>query len=94
MVNPVLLIEVLSPSTALVDREFKAERYKRIAMLREYALVSQPEARVEVYHRREGAPWPLSEFAGLEAAARFDGVEASVPLAEIYDKVTFEEEAL
>ena len=89
VINPALLIEVLSPSTELVDREFKAEQYKQIAALREYALVSQAEARVEVYRRQDGGHWRLTEFAGMEAAARFESVEASVPLSEIYDKVRF-----
>ncbi len=92
LLNPVLLIEVLSPCTELVDREFKAAQYKAITALQEYALVSQTEARVEVYRRQDGAQWLLSEFAGLEAAARFDSVEASVPLAEIYSKIRFDQE--
>jgi Uma2 family endonuclease len=89
VINPVLLIEVLSPSTELGDREVKAAQYKTISSLQEYALVSQTEARVEVYRRQPGGQWLLSEFAGLEAAARFNSVEASVPLAEIYSKVRF-----
>jgi Uma2 family endonuclease len=92
LVNPTLIIEVLSPSAELLDREFRAAQYKTISSLQEYALVSQDEARVEVYRRQDGGHWLLSEFAGLEAAARFDSVEASVPLAEIYDKITFEKE--
>jgi Uma2 family endonuclease len=89
LVNPTLIIEVLSPSTELLDRGFRTEQYKTIATLQEYALVSQAEARVEVYRRQPGGQWLLSEFAGLEAAARFESVDASVPLAEIYSKVRF-----
>ena len=92
VLNPVLIIEVLSPSTELLDRGFRTEQYKTIATLQEYALVSQSEARVEVYRRQDGEHWLLSEFAGMEASARFNSVEASVPLAEIYDKVRFDEE--
>jgi Uma2 family endonuclease len=89
VLNPVLIIEVLCPSTELLDRGFRTEQYKTIATLQEYALVSQTETRVEIYRRQDGGQWLLSEFAGLEAAARFDSVDASVPLAEIYDKITF-----
>jgi Uma2 family endonuclease len=92
VLNPVLLIEVLSPSTALLDREFKFAQYRTLESLQEYALVSQNEARVEIFRRQEGGQWLLSEFAGLEAAARFDSVDASVPLQEIYDKISFEPE--
>jgi Uma2 family endonuclease len=92
VLNPVLIVEVLSPSTELLDRGFRTEQYKTITSLREYALVSQTEARIEVYRRQDSGHWLLSEFTGLEAAVRFDSVDASVPLAEIYDKISFEAE--
>jgi Uma2 family endonuclease len=79
----------LSPSSVAEDRGLKASQYRTIESLQEYALVSQTEARVEVYRRQPGGHWLLSEFAGLEAAARFESVEASVPLAEIYSKIRF-----
>lgn len=87
LVNPALLIEVLSPSTELLDREFKFEQYRKEESLKEYVLVSQTEARVEVYRRGDEGLWMLTEFVGLEGAVRFDSIEASVPLAEIYAKV-------
>lgn len=92
VVNPVLLIEVLSPSTELLDREFKFEQYRKLDSLKEYVLVSQTEPRVEVYQRGPGDQWAHTEFAGLEATARFQSVDAGVPLAEIYSKVRFGEE--
>jgi Uma2 family endonuclease len=88
----VLTIEVVSPSSEAEDRGVKAAQYRTIATIQEYAFVSQAEARVEVYRGQEGGHWLLSEFAGLKAAARFDSVNASVPLAEIYDKITFGDE--
>src|SRR5580658_4694040 len=88
VLNPVLIIEVLSPSTELLDRGFRTEQYKTIATLQEYALVSQSEARVQVYRRQDRGHWLLSEFAGLEATVRFDSLDARVPLADIYPKIT------
>lgn len=92
LLNPVLLLEVLSPSTELLDREFKALQYRMIEALREYALVSQTEARVEVFRRQDGGQWLSSEFIGLEGVAKFESVGASIPLADIYAKVRFGEE--
>ncbi len=92
LLNPTLLIEVLSALTELADREFKAEHYRRIESLKEYAFVSQTAARVEVYGRNDSGPWPVTEFSGPDAVARFDSIDTSVPLAEIFAKVQFEEE--
>jgi Uma2 family endonuclease len=91
VLNPVLLIEVLSPSTEAYDRGFKAAQYRTLESLQEYALVSQSEPRVEVFRRSGNAEWVLTEFTGLEASARFRSVDCVIPLARIYDKVTFEE---
>ena len=93
LLNPILLIEVLSPSTEGYDRGFKSQRFRTIASLREYALVSQSEARVELFRRREGDTWSLHEFAGLDAVCRFESTGCSVTMAEIYRKITFAPEA-
>ena len=90
LLNPTLVIEVLSPSTEAYDRGFKSAQYRRVESLEEYALVSQTEPRVEVFRRQPGGHWLLSEFVGIEAACRFESVDASVALAEIYDKVAFD----
>ncbi|HLX42939.1 MAG TPA: Uma2 family endonuclease [Bryobacteraceae bacterium] len=90
VVNPALVVEVLSPSTEAYDRGFKAAQYRTVGSLKEYALVSQAEARVEVFRRKSAHEWLMSEFVGVEAICRFDSVECEAPLADIYDKVTFE----
>jgi len=89
LTNPILLIEVLSPSTESYDRGLKARQYRAIESLQEYALVAQSEPRVEIFRRQPSGDWLLSESAGLDAACRFDSVQCAVPLSEIYDKVTF-----
>lgn len=92
LLNPSLIVEVLSPSTEAADRGFKFAQYRTLETLQEYALVSQDEPRVEIFRRQPDGRWMLSEFTGLEAAARFESIEASVPLAEVYSKVRFEPE--
>ena len=61
IVNPTVVVEVLSDSTAGLDRIEKFAAYRRLASLREYVLVSQRERRVEVYRRRENRRWQLDE---------------------------------
>jgi Uma2 family endonuclease len=89
LLNPLLIVEVLSPSTEAYDRGFKFAQYRTLEPLQEYALVSQQEPRVEVFRRQSGGEWLLSESVGLDAVCRFDSVDCAVALAEVYDKVTF-----
>ena len=67
IVNPVVLVEVLSDTTEGYDRGAKAAHYRRIPSLREYVLVSQREPLVEVQRRAEGGRWELLEARAGEA---------------------------
>jgi Uma2 family endonuclease len=89
LLNPALIVEVLSPSIEAYDRGFKSAQYRTLESLEEYALVSQAEPRVEVFRRQTGGHWLLSEATGLEAVCRFESLDCAVPLAEIYAKVIF-----
>jgi Uma2 family endonuclease len=91
VLNPMLLIEVLSPGTEGYDRGFKSAQYRTLESLQEYVLVSQTEARAEVYSRQTGNHWLLTEAVGLEAVCELTSVKCQIPLAEVYDKVSFEE---
>jgi Uma2 family endonuclease len=91
LINPTVLIEVLSPSTESHDRGLKFIRYRQLESLQEYALVSQSERRVEIFRRQPSGSWLLSEFTALDSAASFDGLECKIPLAEIYHQVVFAE---
>jgi Uma2 family endonuclease len=89
LLNPALIVEVLSPSTEAYDRGFKSAQYRTVESLEEYALVSQSEPRVEVFHRQPGGHWLLSEAVGLEAVCHFESLDCAVPLSEIYAMVSF-----
>jgi Uma2 family endonuclease len=91
LLNPVLIVEVLSPSTESHDRGAKFAQYRKLESLQEYALVSQNEPHVEIFRRQPSGEWLLSESAGMDASCRFTSVDCTVALAEIYDKVTFDE---
>jgi len=93
VLNPTLIIEVLSPSTEAYDRGFKFAQYRALESLKEYALVSQSEPRVEIFRRQPSGDWLLSESAGMDAVCRFDSVGCTVTMKDVYDKVTFDGEA-
>ena len=90
LLNPVAIVEVLSPATEAYDRGLKFSQYRGIESLQEYALVSQNEPRIEIFRRQQGGTWVLTEFVGLAAACRFESIDVSVALVDIYEKVTFE----
>lgn len=90
LLNPTMLIEVLSASTEKRDRDFKLRHYRRIESLREYVLVAQSEAYIQSYRRNDAGDWILAEWEGLEAICKLESVGAEVPLAEIYRQVEFE----
>jgi Uma2 family endonuclease len=89
LLNPALIVEVLSPSTEAYDRGFKSAQYRTVESLEEYALVSQAEPRVEVFRRQPGSQWLLSEAIGIEAVCHFESLDCAVPLAGIYAWVAF-----
>ena len=91
LLNPTLLVEVLSPSTEPYDRGKKFEHYRRITFLREYLLVAQDRCRVEHYVKQPDASWSLFEIDDMAASIKLVSVEAVLPLAEVYDKVELEE---
>jgi Uma2 family endonuclease len=87
--NPVVIIEVLSPSTESYDRGLKFIKYRRIQLLKEYLLVAQDGALIEHYVRQPNGDWLMSEAMGLDAVVRLDSIGCALSLREVYDKVRF-----
>lgn len=82
-VNPVVLVEVLSPTSEAYDRGAKFAHYRRIPALRDYAMVNHRERRIELHHRNEAGRWELYEAsAGQTIQIASIGVVLSVD--EIY----------
>jgi Uma2 family endonuclease len=94
LLNPRVIVEVLSDSTEKYDRGDKFRHYRQIPSLQEYVMVSQDRPLLERHVRRPDGSWLLTEFAGLERVFDFATVPAHVPLAEIYRGVTFPEAPL
>jgi Uma2 family endonuclease len=91
LLNPTLIIEVLSKSTEGYDRGMKFIKYRRIESLQEYLLVAQDEPRIEQYIRQPSKEWLLSEFNGLDTIAYLPSIECHLTFKEVYDKVGFPE---
>ena len=87
LLNPLVLVEVLSPSTEAYDRGAKFEHYRRLPSLTAYLLVAQDRPHLELYVRTESGFWQLSEASGLDAALPIPPLELTLALAEVYDKV-------
>jgi Uma2 family endonuclease len=88
LTNPSLIIEVLSDSTERYDRGNKFAHYRRLTSLHDYVLVSQHRPLVE-HFTRHGEEWILRMGEGLEASLPLPAMGCELPLADIYDKVSF-----
>jgi Uma2 family endonuclease len=87
--NPIVVVEVLSPSTEPKDRGEKFIRYQQIETLRSYLLVSQTEPRLELFERGENGHWDYSMVAGLENTLKVPSLDVTLALSEVYDQVEF-----
>lgn len=85
--NPVLVVEVLSPSTESYDRGGKFEHYRSIETLGYYLLIDPDRPHVELYERLSAEAWRLTEYR--EGHLPLAGLEATLDLADIYAQVDF-----
>lgn len=83
--QPVVLIEILSPSTRLYDRGEKFALYRDIPTLKEYVLIDAHSVRVEVYRMNERSNWELQEYRSIEETLQIQSVGVSIPLREVYE---------
>lgn len=89
LINPKVIVEVLSPSTADCCYGRKARMYRGLTSLDEYVLVSLEEPKIEVFHRTAEGDWLLRIASGLESSATIESLSIAVPLAEVYQGVAF-----
>jgi Uma2 family endonuclease len=83
IVNPIVLVEVLSDSTEAYDRGEKFAHYRRIPSLKEYVLVSQHEPRIEVFRRGDDGIWSLHE-AGVTERVKLTSIACELSVDEVY----------
>ncbi len=91
LVNPVVIVEVLSPSTEKYDRTVKFRSYQQIPSLKEYILVAQDEAVIDRFVRLADGSWGLVTFEGLEATLALMSLPVQIPLADVYSGISFQE---
>jgi Uma2 family endonuclease len=92
LVNPILIVEVLSPSTAAYDLVEKFTAYQSIDSFREYLLISQSRPHVIRYVRQSKGKWLRSEVEGVDNEVAFESLNVRLGLKEIYWRVKFETE--
>src|SRR5438309_6813557 len=93
LTNPILLIEVLSPTTEAYDRGDKFTYYKSIPSFAEYLLVAQHRPHVTHYVKQDDGSWSYEELNDLADTVYLATVDCSLPLAGIYREVEFSADA-
>ncbi|MFO1423883.1 MAG: Uma2 family endonuclease [Candidatus Competibacteraceae bacterium] len=91
LLNPTLIIEVLSDSTAAYDRGEKFAHYRALQSLSDYLLVAQDQPRIEHYQRQPDGRWLYSATDGLNAQVEISTIGCVLSLAEVYERVVFAE---
>ena len=89
LLNPTLLVEVLSPSTEINDRKKRFADYRKIASLKKYILIAQQEARVTQYVRQPNGSWLFHEASRPEGRVHLSSIDCDLEMERVYRKVQF-----
>ncbi|MDZ4769811.1 MAG: Uma2 family endonuclease [Chloroflexota bacterium] len=92
LLNPTVIIEILSASTEAYDRGAKFASYRAVPSVQEYILIAQDRPRIEQYIRQDGEIWQFRTADGLDAAINLPSIGARLLLADVFERVTFEPE--
>ncbi len=93
LLNPTVLVEILSPSTESYDRGKKFQHYRLIPSFREYLLIAQDQPLVEHYLRQAHNRWLLATFEQLGDVIALDSVGCTLALADVYAGIRFDQPA-
>ena len=85
ILNPTIIIEVLSPSTKNYDRGEKFKLYRDIPSLKEYVLIDSESVHAELFYVNENLNWELKEYKNKEDAFTLDSIQVTIPLLEVYE---------
>jgi len=91
LVNPKVIVEVLSPSTELWDRGKKFEHYRNIPSLREYVMIAQDHVLVERFAINADGQWVLSEYRTLDDVLLLNSISCQIKLSDVYARIDFSE---
>ena len=90
IINPIVLVEVLSPGTALQDHNEKLDEYVQIETLQVYLLVAQARAHVQRYLRQESGSWLYDIATDMDVEIALPPIDCALALSKIYQKVNFD----
>jgi Uma2 family endonuclease len=94
VLNPILIVEVLSKGTKSYDRESKFDAYRTIPGFQEYLLINQTRIHVEQYSKTGMKRWSFCEYDSSDEAIAFTKVPFQISLADLYNKVQLEAKAI
>jgi len=88
-VSPVLIVEVLSPSTKQIDRREKLVAYRKLDLLREYVIVHQNRMLIEIHRKQSDGQWQVNELRATDKLTleSLPGGVFCIPVADIYDRI-------
>ncbi len=89
LINPILIVEVMSPTSAELDRHAKFEAYKEISTVREYLLIDQESPTVTLWQKQPDESWTPTLAQGLDQSIELTSLECTLNLADIYARVEF-----
>jgi Uma2 family endonuclease len=92
LTNPIVIIEILPPSTERYDRGLKFQNYRATSTLQEYLLISQHAYHIEHYIRQAGGQWLFEEAKEVAAVIDLPSIQKILALAEVYDSVDLNQE--
>jgi len=91
LLNPSVIIEVLSQSTAAKDRDEKFHAYWQIESLSEYILIDSRRLKVDVFHRKGDATWDMRSYFRIDQVVVLETLNVEIPMSIIYGRVVFKE---
>ncbi|MCB1142559.1 MAG: Uma2 family endonuclease [Leptospiraceae bacterium] len=86
LLNPIVIIEILSDSTESIDRGAKFAHYRQIPSLQEYVLISQNSQKIEKYHLNSSSKWELEETTDEKQEIELSSISCVLKLEEVYEK--------
>jgi Uma2 family endonuclease len=89
VINPVLIVEVLSTSTESYDRGDKFYKYRQLPSLREYILIDQNKPVVETFFKKEPTIWEIARFSGLDETIILKSLDLHISMKELYLTINF-----
>lgn len=89
LIDPIMIAEVVAPTTEAYDRGRKFEHYRTIESLREYLLISSDRVHADLFTKQPDGNWLLTSATRLEDTVELHSIDARLKLTDVYEKVEF-----